>query len=172
MGERRALSGRTGIANQQLQAKTEVPLKMSSSFPWFISPWSLVLSRAKQAKLPFRAHLWQELWAPISWIKETATVLVCQLPTFCSNKRHAHSLVQYYVQGKKNNRPGEHQPGPAWGTNLSSQKSQKGQKLPSGAWYVRIHLLWQFALTINKSATGNGWSAETNQLWKKEASKC
>lgn len=110
--ERRALSGRTEIAKQQLQAKTEVPLKTSSSLPCFTSPRSLVLSRAKQAKLPFRAHLRQELWAP-SQSKETATVLVCQLPTFCSNKWHTHSLVQYYVQPKKNKRPGEHHPRPA-----------------------------------------------------------
>lgn len=112
-GAHRALSGRTGIAKQQLQAKIEVPLKMSSSLPCFISPRSLLLSRAKQAKLPFRAHLWQELRAPISQSKETATVLVCQLPALCSNKWHTHGLVQYYVQRKKNKRPEEHHPRPA-----------------------------------------------------------
>lgn len=54
-GEHRALSGRTGIAKQQLQAEIEVPLKMSSSFPGFISPLGLVLQRDKQAKLLSRA---------------------------------------------------------------------------------------------------------------------
>lgn len=116
-------------------AKIKVPLKMSSSFLCFISPQSFVLSRAKQGKLLFRAHLWQEL-STSSMNQGEGRALVCQLPTFCSNKwqRRAWCRTTYSsgeMKGQESFTPGLHKEH----THLSSQTSQKG---PNAAFWGMV----------------------------------